>query len=135
MTGLSTDACEQGCDEGAAEVCDGVPVFPPCCGGEGHCIDPGLVPDDLESSLGECNGDGEGLLCVPDEMQAPDYAGSSCQGNSLILGQYGGVCLPKCLKIFLEISFDKTPCPDEYMCVPCDDPLTGGSTGAPGCEI
>jgi hypothetical protein len=92
------------------------------------------VPDGLEGSLAKCKGEAAGDLCVPDAMQSADYEGEPCLGNSLILGQYDGVCLPKCLKIFLEISFDKSPCAAGHMCVPCDDPLTGGTTDAPGCQ-
>ena len=134
LTGLSTGVCDEGCDIGPEEGCTGVSEYVECCGGEGHCIGPELIPDGLESSLAKCKGEAAGTLCVPDAMQSPDYEGEPCQGNSLILGQYDGVCLPKCLKIFLEISFDKTPCGAGHMCVPCDDPLTGGTTDAPGCQ-
>ncbi|MGB0590747.1 MAG: hypothetical protein ACPGU1_13795 [Myxococcota bacterium] len=134
MTGLSTGVCDEGCDIGPEEGCTGVSEYVECCGGEGHCIGPELIPDGLEGSLAKCKGEAAGNLCVPDAMQSPDYEGEACLGNSLILGQYHGVCLPKCLKIFLEISFDKSPCAAGHMCVPCEDPLTGGVTDAPGCQ-
>ena len=134
FTGLTSEVCDQGCDVGPVEECSGESEYISCCGGEGHCIGPELIPDGLESSLAKCKGEAKGNLCVPDAMQDPDYAGTPCQGNSLILGGYQGVCLPQCLKIFLEISFDKSPCGPGHMCVPCDDPITGGTTDAPGCQ-
>ena len=135
MLGGSSGVCEQGCDVGPAEVCDEQPSYSECCGGMGHCIDPEVVPDDFEGSLAKCKGEDKGLLCVPDAMHSADYAGMPCDGNSLLLGEYDGVCLPTCLDIFLEISFDKGPCPVDHMCVPCEDPLLGNPTGAPGCDL
>jgi hypothetical protein len=134
MTGLSSGTCDQGCDLGPEEGCTGESEYVSCCGGTGHCIGAELIPDALEGSLAKCKGEAAGNLCVPDAMQSLDYEGESCQGNSLILGQYEGVCLPQCLKIFLKISFDKSPCAAGHMCVPCADPLTGGTTDAPGCQ-
>ena len=134
LTGLASGACEQSCDSGALDSCSGESEYVSCCGGEGHCIEGELLPDGIQGSLAKCKGEAKGSYCVPDAMHSPDYEGEPCQGNSLILGQYAGVCLPKCLKIFLEISFDNSACQPGHMCVPCEDPILGGTTDAPGCQ-
>jgi hypothetical protein len=133
FTGEETGACSQACDTGPVEEMCGEPIFPSCCNGLGHCVDPDLVPEEKKGNIKNCTGDGAGLMCVPDAMKNPDYAGEPCQGNSLLMGAYDGVCLPDCLKLFLQISYDASPCSDYHKCVPCTGPF-GGSTDAPGCE-
>jgi len=132
FTGQSTGACDQQCDSGPAEGTCGDPIFPSCCGGAGHCLDKDLVPESQQSNVKKCKGEHKGKLCVPDEMQDPEFKGSPCVGTSLFGEKYEGVCLPDCLKIPFEFTMDALACQNGYVCVTCTGPL-GGSTGAPGC--
>lgn len=131
FTGESTGACTtSSCDIGPAVGC-GVPIFPPCCSdSSGHCVDPALVPAEKHGNLEGC---GNGLLCVPDVMQDLSYKGSPCTGSILFVGDYFGVCLPKCLKLPLEFALSTNGCPSNYVCAPCKDPFFNAPTGAPGC--
>ena len=132
FTGEDTGACSQGCDTGPSlGHCTG-PTLPTCCSGLGHCIEQELVPSDKHENLKDCGGELKDMLCVPDAMQDPSYAGIACAGNSFLLGPYDGVCLPGCLKLPLKFTFDKSVCQEHHTCAPCTDPF-GGSTGAPGC--
>lgn len=133
FTGESTGACEQACDPGPAAACM-APVIAECCDGAGQCVQPDLIPEDKLSNLKDCKGDDKGLVCLPDVMQDPAFEGDACHGNSIVLGEYDGVCLPSCLGIPLKITFDFLACPPKWTCVPCTDPF-GGSTGAPGCPL
>ena len=108
---------------------------PTCCGGTGTCLGDELVPDHQESSLKNCRREGHReLLCVPNDFLDPQWTPSRCTGNGFTGDQYEGVCLPDCLKLPLEFLLDTAPCADGYVCSPCSNPITGASTGAPGCQ-
>ena len=64
------------------------------------------------------------------ELQAEDV-----HGQGLIGGQYTGVCLSKCLKFgfFQQLGISQGDCDNVHNCAPCNNPLTGQPTGAPGC--
>lgn len=130
--GSDTGACTNGCDTGPASTCTGEPAFAPCCDDlSGFCIPAELVPDEQEENLQDCDG---GAQCVPEEMLDEGWEGDPCYAYSFVTGEYAGVCLPECLDFgFFGFALDRGDCPDMYMCAPCTDPLTGGSTGAPGC--
>lgn len=132
FTGEASGACGQSCDPGPAAECTGVPAFPACCDdGSGHCIPGEMVPDEQEDNLEEC--DDEASFCVPDVMQDPNFAGMPCVGERILGGTYDGVCLPECLDLPLEFTMDEAGCQPGYLCVPCENPLTGEPSGAPGC--
>jgi hypothetical protein len=131
FSGEPTGACDVGCDTGPeGGVCE--VAYDTCCGGDGHCIPAELIPDNFLENL---NGDGctGSSLCVPDMLQDTTYSPDSCSGSILFQLEYSGVCLPKCLDIPLDILIWSGTCSSTEDCVPCEDPLTGESTGAPGC--
>ena len=132
FTGESTGACDQTCDVGPPEGTCGDPIFPSCCGGTAHCVEKSLVPTEKQKNVKKCKGEHKELVCVPDEMQDPNFQGSPCVGNPLFGDAYVGVCLSDCLKIPFKITMVKGNCQNGYICVKCFGPF-GGSTGAPGC--
>lgn len=132
FTGEESGACDVGCDIGPIEAQCGEPAFEACCGGLGHCAPPSLIkPEDREKLSGsECEG---ANLCVPDVLRDPDYNAPRCQGRMLFQA-YEGVCLPGCLDLPMDILIGQGNCASASdECVPCTDPRTGDSTGAPGC--
>jgi hypothetical protein len=131
MTGESTGACTLGCDAGPKNpTCKA--TWAACCGGEGHCMPAEMVAKDKQANL-DAKGCEKGSLCVPDVLQDPNFKPQTCSGKILFKQAYTGVCLPKCLKIPLDALIWKGTCDKADDCVPCDNPLTGESTGAPGC--
>lgn len=138
LTGQATAACRQSCDRGPVDV---PRVFKGCCqkGGfsYGRCIPNQMIPPGQDKeylSEDECFGENKGVYCVPAEMVVDSaFAGKPCQASAL-LGTYSGVCLSDCLDFGLEgIAMDRGSCDNVHTCVPCKNPLTGASTGAPGC--
>lgn len=106
----------------------------PCCDMRGSCLSPNIVPEEALEVLGECDtSGGEQLMCVPNVMIDLSWTPEPCMGYIAIFNPYNGVCLPECLEIPLEWTFDERPCPENFVCAPCRDP-TGTPTGAPGCE-
>ena len=130
FTGQASGACDSPCDVGpAAGFCE--VVFTPCCSDiEGHCVPSSEVPSAQQGNLEPCD---NGLLCVPDVMQDLSFKGGPCYGSILFMGDYFGVCLPKCLKLPMEFMLDTSGCAPGWVCAPCKDPFFGASTGAPGC--
>ena len=107
---------------------------PPCCDMQGSCLSPSIVPEEALEVLGECEtSGGEQLMCVPNVMIDLSWTPEPCMGYIFIFNPYNGVCLPECLDIPLEWTFDERPCPENFVCAPCRDP-SGTPTGAPGCE-
>ena len=107
---------------------------PPCCDMQGSCLSPNIVPEEALEVLGECqSSNGEQLMCVPNVMIDLSWTPEPCMGYIFIFNPYNGVCLPECLEIPLEWTFDERPCPENFVCAPCRDPR-GVPTGAPGCE-
>ena len=131
FTAEHTGACDIGCDAGVEDgFCDF--GYDQCCDGSGHCLPSELIPPDMLGNLGR-GGCSEGTVCTPDVLQDPAYQAPACTGQILFTVDYTGVCLSKCLKIPLDFLIWSGSCPSKYDCVPCVDPLTGESTGAPGC--
>lgn len=135
-TGETTGSCGFGCDTWAEEdgVCDY--VYDECCpkNGGGHCVPSANIPADLLESVERLSCE-KGDVCVPDEITDPDIGISVCTGSIPFLNEpYTGVCLSKCIKLPLDILIMSGSCPNTHDCVPCLDPLTGGPTGAPGCD-
>jgi hypothetical protein len=137
LTGENTGACDSACDSWTADggVCQEV-EYDLCCSGEGHCLPEEIIPEgDLQSVVKK--GCSQGNRCVPDEMSDPTFQPLTCENNLVVpfIGEfpYEGVCLSKCLKIPLDFLIWSGTCPQSHDCVPCDDPLTGKPTGAPGC--
>ena len=133
ITGEHTGACEAGCDTGPVDgICEA--TYEECCKGAGHCIPEELVPSEDLDSLRKKNCS-KGYKCVPDLLQQENPVVPTCTGNILLQPDmsYTGVCLPKCLKIPLDILIWSGSCSKDDDCVPCTSPLDGTPTGAPGC--
>jgi hypothetical protein len=106
----------------------------PCCDGRGSCVQSEIMPDEVQEILGECNSPSDDdLVCVPNEFLDLSWTPTPCQGYIFFFNPYNGVCLPECLEIPFEWSFDERPCPENFVCSPCRTP-DGNPTGAPGCE-
>lgn len=105
-----------------------------CCGGEGICVPPTAVPEAQRSHLEakECTG---GNLCAPKSLADKNAKPKTCKGTALT-GAFTGVCLSNCLVFgFLEeVISDQGTCDPDERCVPCNKPIIGTPTGAPGCE-
>jgi len=137
--GVSTGACEQGCDTGASEgaACgpsDGggvvdANVQPPasCCGGLGLCLDTDLVPTANRGQLAM-------LECTSHELCIPTVLASGTPATCRALGALDaeGRCLPACLPEIADdaSTLDQGRCDPGYLCAPCFDPRTGAATGA-----
>jgi hypothetical protein len=156
---LSRDTCDadelcapcfnplDGTDTGACRTvsCD-APKQPPktftgCCTSQGatraKCVPTSIIPSaeqgNLDDDDGTCEEDEE--LCVPNEMLQPGFKGPACSGSTLLTGAYTGVCLSDCLHFgFLQsLGISRGSCPKSFKCAPCENPLTGAPTNAPGC--
>jgi hypothetical protein len=135
-TGADTGAC-------SSVTCDAPKkpkvVFAECCidngKARGKCLPVSLLPGDTKDSLEtkECAG-GKAERCVPTETLAPAYQAPACNGSSF-LGNYKGVCVSTCVKrdFFTQIGTSQGNCASGSFCAPCNDPITGAPTGAPGC--
>jgi hypothetical protein len=122
--------------------CD-APKLPPktftaCCNARAKCVPKTTVPEQMQKNLGDgdgtCQKDVE--VCVPNEFVSnPAYKGTPCTGSGFIGGQYDGVCLSDCLEFsfFQSLGISRGNCASQMKCVPCQNPLTGQATGAPGC--
>jgi hypothetical protein len=127
IDGMSTGACNLSCDTG--------PTQPPkllaqCCSDRARCVPTTAIPDDQEDNLAqhECT---SAELCVPDEILA-DGPFPACTGNSILLGNYTGVCLSECLDFGIQgFALSKGSCATGFKCAPCMQ--NGQPTGAPGC--
>ena len=103
------------------------PACSPSCGGA-HCVPSAQVPAAQRSLLAACSGG----YCVPDKMIAAagnnvpatcaPFAGAAAEGRCL------SACLPSVSSKAAQLQ--KATCDTGELCVPCNDPLTGMSTGA-----
>ena len=136
IDGAPTGAC-------ATAKCDApkqpAKTFGGCCGSpaRGKCIPKSMVPSNMSSNLGNDNGTCTNqTVCVPSEfVTTPGYKGTACTGSTFLFGGYNGVCLSNCLEFdfFQSLGISKGSCSSSQKCVPCQNPLDGSSTGAPGC--
>ena len=138
LTGAETGACRSvSCDAPKTQA----KVFGKCCEqkgvSRGRCLPKTLLPKEAADGLGnkECVDGAE--LCVPDEMvkQGEAFKGPPCKASTFFTGTYDGVCLSTCIErgFFGELATDRGNCAEGDFCAPCKNPLTGASTGAPGC--
>jgi len=91
------------------------------------------VPADQQDQLSEqeCTSSQPGSLCVPNEILA-NGPFPACTANSVILGNYTGVCLSDCLDFGIQgVALAKGSCSSGFTCAPCEQ--FGQPTGAPGC--
>jgi hypothetical protein len=102
---------------------DTLPACPSC--GGGHCVDAGLVPDELEPQLASCGG---AELCVPDDFirTAGSFVPDTCESVAGLEGR----CLSTCLPDVAEQADLLPSCGLDMVCVPCFDPIEGTETGA-----
>lgn len=100
----------------------------PACAGA-HCVDRSLVPEAQRSQLATCGANG---LCAPDSVtrSANHTIPTSCQPFDPSASE--GRCTSKCLPAVKAQASQLTQknCTADELCAPCNDPLTGVSTGA-----
>ncbi len=126
-----TGACEQSCDPGPTEP----PVeLQTCCSGDGVCLPTDALGDSADQ-LGQDNcvqNEGE-MLCVPTAFLEPDHVPATCIDQS-IFGDEPGVCIPECIPavqgLLQDMTLDQQGCPNNHLCAPCLNPITGKPTGA-----
>jgi hypothetical protein len=112
--------------------------LPTCCstGGKdlGVCVPKASLPAVAASGLAKKECATATDLCVPQQELDPKFVHPACKASSL-LGAYDGVCISNCVnKDFLtNLGTAQGNCSNETFCAPCKNPLTGASTGAPGC--
>lgn len=127
LDGSDTGACGLTCDTGPTQP----PVqFASCCEDRARCVPTASIPPEDQEQLGE-DDCAAGNLCVPNEILA-DGPFPTCSANSLLLGNYTGVCLSECLEFGIQgLALAQGNCGGDYKCVPCEQ--FGSPTGAPGC--
>jgi hypothetical protein len=125
LTGEETEACGLSEDPGPGEPAY---TFDECCGGKSVCAPEEIVPGDQQDLLGKDSCD-EGFLCVPRELaELNAYAPTFCTGWNDSEGRCLLACLPDVAKQADMLLQDI--CDDDYLCVPCYDPVDGEETGA-----
>lgn len=134
IDGTDTMACRLSCDPGPTEP----PVsLPSCCDGRARCVPNAAIPEPLQETLEEDDCEDiqeDAFLCVPNELLDPTHVPPACSADGFLIGPYTGVCLSDCLSFGLQGLFlSEGTCADGYECVPCQNPLSGEPTGAPGC--
>jgi hypothetical protein len=137
FTAVETGACRMSCDAGPTT--EGPVPLPECCNGNATCVPTGAIPDEDEAKLAQdsCPTDGDGMLCVPNEMLDPTWEPTvHCETSELLQWTYGeeyweGGCLPSCLGAVQQPGLDQDVCPPHFKCAPCWDPENYGQlTGA-----
>lgn len=132
IDGSNTGACALSCDTGPMEPARPLPA---CCEGRGKCVPTALISEKQAENLAEreCEDvQDDAYLCVPTEMLSPTFKPRTCTAQSLLLGNYSGVCLSECLSFGIQgLALARGNCADDYKCVPCTQ--NGQPTGAPGC--
>jgi hypothetical protein len=101
-----------------------------CCEGRGTCLPTVFVEDQYLQVLG-AEGCSAGAVCVPEQVRnlgVPPLCRASLSGGE-------GRCLPACLPEVQErgSQLRVDGCAPEQRCVPCYDPISGGSTRA--CDL
>ncbi|MEY4576916.1 MAG: hypothetical protein RL701_1619, partial [Pseudomonadota bacterium] len=120
----NTHACDVG-DDAAQERPGG---FSECCGGIGWCVPDKLVKSEDLSRLDTCAGS-PGQVCAPEAwVTSQAFIPASCTAP----GEIAARCLPECLPDVAKRrdKLTEADCPDQHLCVPCFDPVTGDDTGA-----
>jgi hypothetical protein len=130
LDGTSTGACNLSCDTGPTQPAK---EFAQCCDMRARCVPTSSIPADQQGQLSakECDQAQPGSLCVPNEILA-NGPFPTCTANSIILGNYTGVCLSDCLDFGIQgVALAKGSCSSGFTCAPCEQ--FGQPTGAPGC--
>jgi hypothetical protein len=130
IDGTPTGACSLSCDAGPTQP---AMPFSSCCDGQAKCVPKAAIPDAQEENLSEqeCEDSTPGALCVPNQILA-NGPFNTCNANSIILGNYTGVCLSDCLDFGIQgIALARGNCQQDQKCAPCTQ--NGQPTGAPGC--
>ncbi len=117
-------------------------AFTACCNSQGtaraKCVPTSIVPTAEQGNLDDDNGTCQkgAELCVPNEMLQPNFKGPACTGSTFLTGSYDGVCLSDCLSFsFIQsLGISRGSCLKGFKCAPCNNPLNGQPTGAPGCH-
>jgi hypothetical protein len=131
LSGSPTGACTLSCDMPQEDPL----TFEACCDDLGSCVPSGLVPSAFRDNLPDC-GDDDGL-CVPNKfIEDSGYTPATCDAavGEDSLGE--GACLALCLALEGDpdaADLAQDVCDAGEVCVPCEDPESGLSTGA--CEI
>ena len=127
ITGNPTGACSLSCDTGPTKP---AVKFDQCCSARAHCVPDSAIPDAQEDNL-DNDSCSDGNLCVPDQILLNQTI-PTCTANSLILGNYTGVCLSDCFSFGIQgLALSRGSCASNYKCAPCTQ--NGQPTGAPGC--
>jgi hypothetical protein len=127
ITGKETGACRLSCDTGPTKP---AVTFPQCCDSRAHCVPTSAIPDAQEDNLDD-DSCATGNLCVPDQILLNQTI-PTCTANSLILGNYTGVCLSDCFSFGIQgLALSRGSCASNFKCAPCTQ--NGQPTGAPGC--
>ena len=129
ISGMLTGACNLACDAGPTKA----PVtFAACCNNRAHCVPTSAIPDEQEDNLEQDNCASMNL-CVPDQILL-DQPIPMCSANSIILGNYTGVCLSDCFDFGIQgLALSRGNCMSNFTCAPCTQ--NGQPTGAPGCPM
>lgn len=129
LTGAPTDACNVGGDPGPTEP---PYTFPTCCEGTsgdpaGLCVPDELVPEGQRASLGRDSCEA-GFSCAPRTFIDSNAKPKPCSS----LDDAEGRCLPSCLPSVAAQKdiLPRSSCPEDFLCAPCFDPLTGADSGA-----
>jgi hypothetical protein len=128
VTGEDTQVCRQGADPGPQQPATS---FPKCCQTGGVCVPTTLVPQDFRSFLERAECPSADQLCAPQDLTRADVKPDKCKS----INDANGRCLSTCIPALASLTsiLPKSSCPDQYLCVPCADPLTNTDTGA--CRI
>ena len=135
VTALLVGACET--DTCAADVAFPGCVFQPpeeqaeggrCCGGQGLCLQAGVLPASQARQLASDSCQGEREVCVPLDLATPGTVPASCRS----IGETEGRCLPECLPRIAAVAalLPQSTCAAGARCAPCFDPLSGQDTGS-----
>ncbi len=135
LDGSETGACKLSCDPGATQP---KVLFQDCCDqngtSAGKCVPSEAIPEAEQSNLSTDACTQSADLCVPAEMLQASFTPPACTANGFLIGTYSGVCLSDCLQFGLQgIVLARGNCAGDHTCAPCQNPLTGQPTGAPGC--
>jgi hypothetical protein len=69
---------------------------------------------------------------VPDVFLHKTWTRIDCEASTWLGDAGPGVCMPECIK-GMSFLLLRGACPSGDKCAPCNDPITGKSTGA--CEF
>jgi hypothetical protein len=129
VNGDDTHACSSGSDKPTQQP---VVRFEECCSGISSCVPTRAVQEKDRPNLdaNTCT-QKDDHLCLPDNM-ALDPLGYGPAPTCRSWGGGEGRCLPACLPAVAANKASLTPggCASNYLCSPCNDPLTGAPTSA-----